>query len=148
MKIAYAATLAFNPDLSKVALIQKNRPEWLAGKWNAIGGGIEAGEIPVNAAIRELAEEAGLHVPDYRQMVPFARIDWEGASSCMMYATLLGDLAFAQTKTDERVMLWTTATLPAYQSVMAPDLCALVEMAKLAVRSPRDSIFYVQRVSR
>jgi len=147
MNIKYAATLAFSPDLRKVVLIQKKRPEWLAGKWTIIGGNIEDGEIPVTAAMRELAEESGLYVENYQRMVPFARIEWSGQSACQVYATIMSNIDFARTKTDEKVMVWTVSTLPAYQSDLSDDLCALVEMAKMAMRSPR-KVFFVQQVNR
>lgn len=35
-----------------------------AGQWNGIGGHVEAGEGIREAAVRELLEETGLHVPD------------------------------------------------------------------------------------
>lgn len=148
MKIQYVATLAFSRDLRKVALIRKNRPQWLAGKWNAIGGKIEDGEVPIIAAMRELAEEAGLGMEMPSRMIPFARIDWKDASSCMMYAAVVSNIDFARTKTDETVMVWTVSTLPAYQSDLSDDLCALVEMAKMALRNPRRNVFFVQQVSR
>jgi len=142
MKIKYAATLAFSEDLRKVALIQKNRPAFLAGRWTVIGGTVEAGEVPVNTAMRELVEEAGLYVPDYRQMVPFARVEWRGGTACQMYATILPEVNFAQTKTEERVMVWNVSTLPVYGAQLSDDLCALVEMAKMALRSPHPRPFF------
>jgi len=147
MQIKYASTLAFSEDLRKVALVKKNRPSWLAGKWNAIGGNIEHGEIPVAAAMRELAEEAGLYVDNYQRMLPFARIEWAGQAACQMYATIVPNIDFARTKTDETVMVWTVSTLPAYYCDLSDDLCALVEMARMALRSP-SKVFFVQQVSR
>jgi 8-oxo-dGTP pyrophosphatase MutT (NUDIX family) len=148
MNIKYAATLAFSEDLRKVALIQKKRPQFLAGKWTVIGGNVESGEMPVNAAMRELGEEAGLYVADYHQMAPFACIEWRGQSACQMYATVVPNVDFAQTKTDERVMVWDVATLPAYQSGLSEDLCALVELAKMALRNPHLQAFSRVQVSR
>lgn len=55
----YATTFVFD-SRGQVALIRKNRPDYLAGKWNGIGGKLEPGETHVQAAIRELKEEANL----------------------------------------------------------------------------------------
>jgi 8-oxo-dGTP diphosphatase len=41
-----------------VLLIQKRRPEWQKGRFNGIGGHIEAGEMPGEAMAREFMEEA------------------------------------------------------------------------------------------
>lgn len=49
----------FNCDLNRVLLIKKLRPEWMAGRWNGIGGKIDPGETPLKAMIREANEETG-----------------------------------------------------------------------------------------
>jgi 8-oxo-dGTP pyrophosphatase MutT (NUDIX family) len=67
-------TLAFVFDsFNNVALLLKNRPIGLAGKFNGIGGKVEPGEGIRAAALRELAEEADLeptsfnHIGTYRE---------------------------------------------------------------------------------
>lgn len=49
----------------KVALIRKKRPEWQAGKLNAIGGKVEDDESIYDAMVREFREEAGKMVVDW-----------------------------------------------------------------------------------
>lgn len=44
----------------KVLLVKKDRPKWQRGRFNLVGGKIEEGETPEQAALRELEEEAGL----------------------------------------------------------------------------------------
>lgn len=51
--------LVFNQTKDRVLLIEKRRPEWMAGKWNGIGGHIEEDETPGQAMIREAKEECG-----------------------------------------------------------------------------------------
>ena len=61
--VRYVAGLLFDDTGSRVALVRKNRPAWQAGKLNAIGGKIEAGESPGIAMMREFEEETGVHIP-------------------------------------------------------------------------------------
>lgn len=59
MTTTYVCGYAFNEDKSRVALITKNRPEFLAGKMVGIGGKVEENESPPEAMVREFEEEAG-----------------------------------------------------------------------------------------
>lgn len=63
----YVLGFLFSPDLESVALILKNRPAFLEGKLNGIGGHVEEDESPMSAVIREFEEETGLAT---------AREDW------------------------------------------------------------------------
>lgn len=45
---------------SKILLVEKDRPDWQKGRLNLVGGKIEKGETPEQAALRELQEESGL----------------------------------------------------------------------------------------
>ncbi len=60
-KIEYVVTFLFNHDSTKVWLIEKQKPDWQKGLLNGIGGKIEIGETPTDAAFRELKEEAGYY---------------------------------------------------------------------------------------
>lgn len=39
---------------------------WMPGRWNYPGGKVDPGEDPYEAALRELSEEAGFHIPRSR----------------------------------------------------------------------------------
>lgn len=57
----YVLTFLFTPDLQKVWLIEKQKPEWQKGNLNGIGGKIDdTDKSPLFAAIREIKEESGL----------------------------------------------------------------------------------------
>lgn len=43
-----------------VLLILKDKPDWQKGRLNLVGGKVEDNESPMQAAVRELKEEAGL----------------------------------------------------------------------------------------
>ncbi len=40
------------------------KARYYAGKWDMTGGGVRAGETPVEAAVRELSEELGRGIRD------------------------------------------------------------------------------------
>lgn len=58
----YVVGYAFSPDGTQVALIEKLRPEWQAGKYNGIGGKIKSGELAMHAMAREFGEETGVYI--------------------------------------------------------------------------------------
>lgn len=60
MNTSYVAGFLFDPNLTRVALVRKGKPEWQAGRLNGIGGKIEPGETALEAMRREFLEEAGL----------------------------------------------------------------------------------------
>lgn len=76
--IIYVCGFAFSPDETEVAVILKNRPTFLAGKYNGIGGKVESDEGIYEAMVREFKEEAG---------VPTEEDDW----------CVLGSMKFLET---------------------------------------------------
>ncbi len=64
----------------RTALIQKNRPEWQAGRLNGIGGHVEEDEGIWDAMEREFFEETGVRLKDWELFAymyfPGARIDF------------------------------------------------------------------------
>jgi len=65
--IEYVA--GFYGNKNHVLLVKKNKPEWMAGLWNGIGGKIEEGEPSRTAMVREWKEEVGedTHESDWEQ---------------------------------------------------------------------------------
>lgn len=56
----YVLGFFFSEDRERVLLIKKNRPEFLRGKLNGIGGHLESAESPLSAMQREFHEETGI----------------------------------------------------------------------------------------
>jgi 8-oxo-dGTP diphosphatase len=56
--LRYGASIAVFKD-GAVLLVERARAPW-RGLWSLPGGGIEAGELPGEAALRELKEETGI----------------------------------------------------------------------------------------
>lgn len=99
----YVNGFLFDPTLSQVVLIRKNKPPHQEGLLNGIGGKIEPGERPLAAMTREFKEEAGLIVPWFH----FATMTWKsrhhpkGAEMHLFRAT--GNVWAARSLTAEKV---------------------------------------------
>lgn len=59
VQVEYVVGFMFNEANDRILLIFKNRPVWMAGKLNGIGGKIEPGETAHEAMEREFREETG-----------------------------------------------------------------------------------------
>tara|TARA_Y100000766_G_C18822098_1_gene563514 strand:- start:178 stop:666 length:489 start_codon:yes stop_codon:yes gene_type:complete len=64
-KIKYVGGFYFSEDFSKVALILKNKPDFLKGQINFIGGKIEENETSKDAMKREFQEEANKEINNW-----------------------------------------------------------------------------------
>lgn len=98
-------TLAFIFDATdRVALIHKNRPANLAGKWNGIGGKIEPSDINhFVAAAREIKEEADIVIePSDLKLVGLYGGD---GYEIRVMGALIPSLDAVRTMTDEEVKL-------------------------------------------
>ena len=100
-KKAYVAGFMFSPDFENVILIQKEKPEWQKGKYNAVGGKIEDGELPQQAMAREFKEEAWIETkPD--DWKPLCRIG-DGSYIVFFFYTTNEKWRDYLTTTDEEV---------------------------------------------
>ena len=77
------ATLCYVQQDGKTLMLHriKKANDIHAGKWNGLGGKLEAGESPEQCVIREVAEESGLQIvqPRYHGLLVFADFkseDW------------------------------------------------------------------------
>lgn len=55
----YVLGLICNHTKTRILLIEKQKPDWMRGRWNGIGGKIEENETPEQAMSRECEEETG-----------------------------------------------------------------------------------------
>jgi len=124
----YVTSLVFTPDLQYVLLVEKKRgPDFILGKWTAIGGEVEPGENLLDAATRELKEEADAEIPLYLREVALLK----RGSECMLFTGLLGDDEHYAPLTDEAVELFPVDGIMAgdYHDSVADDTQVLVAMA-------------------
>lgn len=57
--------------------MRRTRPAWQAGRVNALGGKLAAGETPAEAARREVREEAGVDVAEWTEVLVWQDREYE-----------------------------------------------------------------------
>ena len=114
------ATLCFVIRAGKILLIRKKRGLG-AGKINAPGGRLEAGESARDAAIRETQEE--LHVTplylDQRGELHFQFTDGYSLHCVVFFST---DCVGEAVETDEAIPAWTPLDLIPFEEMWADDI--------------------------
>jgi 8-oxo-dGTP pyrophosphatase MutT (NUDIX family) len=93
----YALGFVKSMDNQRVLLLQKVRPDFMAGLFNGVGGHIEEGETPVAAMVRECEEEADLRIPEEEWMLLDVIGDEETFEINVFYAHAEIEKAFART---------------------------------------------------
>ena len=121
-EVQYVNGFLFSPDYSQVVLIEKQKPEWQAGKLNGVGGKIEPGEAPEQAMRREFFEETGLDVPAWQL---FCKLNWRGG--CVHFFRAIGDVNRTYTVEKEIIRKVPVEHLSVFKII--PNLLWLVPMA-------------------
>ncbi|HJZ33601.1 MAG TPA: NUDIX domain-containing protein [Hyphomicrobiaceae bacterium] len=122
----YVVGFLFNAACDRVVLMMKRRPAWQAGRWNGVGGRVEAGEDIHTAMHREAAEEIGVR-PIWLYYVnleyPEAHIAFFGSRSQPSFDQ-------ARQLTDERIYRHNMgAVLGGGLQALVPNLRFLIPMA-------------------
>ena len=120
--ISYVVGFAFDGG-GNVALIRKTRPDWQKGRFNGIGGHIEALELSHAAMVREFEEETGVAIPEWDMFARLQGEDW----SVDFYRVFEVDFTFLKTTTDEEVLVYPADQLPAE---VLPNLRWLIPLAR------------------
>jgi 8-oxo-dGTP diphosphatase len=122
----YVAGFMFSEFGTKVALIQKERPEWQKGNFNAIGGHIEEGEIPLEAMCREFVEETGVSHVSWEQFLVYRGIDYV----VYFFVTFSDDIYYLRTITDETIQVLSVYDIQTKKvSNIIPNLYWLIPLA-------------------
>lgn len=127
-----------------VLLIEKNRPDWMKGKLNGIGGKIEPGETPEDAMYREFREETGLEVGEWIRAGELFG-PW-GKVYVFKNALIYGVLRQARSTTDEVVDLISTSSLQSLARVgkvmknvpALLQLCLLTDAVKFTIEEGKE----------
>lgn len=117
---------AFDEGKEHILLIKKNRPLWQRGRYNGVGGHIRQGEKPVEAMVREFAEEAG-YVTKADQWKPLLRIIDQVHDTEVYFFHIMIDVDDCCSMTDERVAVFPTIFLDGIDTL--PNTQWLVLMA-------------------
>jgi 8-oxo-dGTP diphosphatase len=104
----YVLALLFTADAREVVLVRKTRPAWQAGRVNALGGKLHKGEGPLDAARREVREEAGVDVQRWEEFLV-----WRDPEYRLRAVRAFDDVArLARTTEDQEVLLANVSGLP------------------------------------
>ena len=104
----YVLALLFAPDRRRVVLMHRTRPAWQAGRVNALGGKLLAGEAPAAAARREVREEAGVDVDAWEEFLVWHDAQYRMHALRAVHAAALD----ARTREDQPVFLAEVDPLP------------------------------------
>lgn len=125
----YVAGLLFSPTLEYVVLIKKNKPEWMAGLWNGVGGSVEGYDPSHKYAMeREFEEETGLLITA-NQWEQFATLQTD-YGEIVWFTFKTGNWANVQTKESEIVCPQSRASILSGELPLMPNLLWLYEMAR------------------
>lgn len=104
----YVLALLFTADAREVVLVRKTRPAWQAGRVNALGGKLHNGETVLQAARREVREEAGVDVDRWEEFLV-----WNDPEYQLRAVRAFDDVArLARTAEDQDVFLADVSGLP------------------------------------
>ncbi len=104
----YVLAVLFTADGREVVLVRKTRPAWQAGRVNALGGKVHKGESLIEAARREVREEAGVAVEAWEEFLV-----WHDPEYRLRAVRAFDDMArLARTTEDQEVFLANVGGLP------------------------------------
>lgn len=131
----YVVGFAFSENFESVALIRKNRPEWQKGLLNGIGGQVDPYEGPHEAIVREVHEESGVMIEDWRH---YATLN--GKDFCVdMFACKTDQLPNMRSMTDEEIVITDTALIHVIKGDAVENLAWLVGLAIDSLHDGRPS---------
>ncbi|MBI4138450.1 MAG: NUDIX domain-containing protein [Candidatus Wildermuthbacteria bacterium] len=136
----YTLGFIFTQDLSRVLLVEKNRPEWQKGKLNAVGGKIETGEASIACVVREIFEETGLKTTE-TDWIFFGELrgkTWQVDAYVLLHQ---GDPKDAVTKTDEKIQWFSVKDIPEHALDNIPWL---IHLALDKIRHNEFKNFFIQ----
>lgn len=117
MKQKYVVGFMFDEKSFGVLLIEKQKPQWQAGKLNGVGGKIEKGENSFQAMRREFKEETGVDQFYWQNVITMSGEDWE----VVVYTCKSNSIHEAKTMEKEKVMYIPLEDLTKYDVISNLD---------------------------
>lgn len=127
----YALGFVQSMDAKRILLLLKNRPTFLAGLYNGVGGHIEDGETPLQAVHRECDEEADLRIPPEQWNAMGVITDNETFEVHVFSAK--AEISKALARTDEQLQIFDMTEV--YRLPLAPSAREILE--KMGATWPR-----------
>lgn len=127
----YVVGFMFGPSRGLVALIRKSKPAWQAGKLNGIGGGIEQGEAPVAAMVREFQEETEVatSMDQWKMFCEIGGTNDDGGQFVVYFFVTTGNLNLLKLPTEEPVEIHRLEELHSQRTDMIENLAWLLALA-------------------
>lgn len=123
--IEYVAGFAMEGD--NVALIVKNKPEWMKGRMNGIGGKVEPGELHIQAMVREFEEETG-RATQPKDWFPVAVLSDGKNFVVSFFGSWMDNIEGLESPEEEQVIVVPVDSVHAGNAV--PNLTWLIPMAQ------------------
>ncbi len=128
----YSIGFAFRNNNEEVLLIEKNRPAWMMGALNGVGGHIEEGEGSGEAMVREFLEETGVQTQekDWRLYCNVHTTQpGDDEDSVIYFFHYTPDLSIKVSQTTDEKLIWLKTTDVWTSDVVLVDLKWLIPMA-------------------
>lgn len=122
----YVLGFLFSSSMGQLVLVEKQRPEWQAGKFNGVGGKIEQGETDYQAMVREFREETGKEITTWKR---FCTLQCANAR-VYIFSAIAEDYNKVETATDEEITLWDLDYVMKPEHPIIPNVRWLIQMAR------------------
>lgn len=122
----YVLGFFFNERQQSVLVIRQDddRPNRHAGKFNGIGGHIDAGETPEQAMLREWAEETGLQPPT--SIEPYGVVEGAAFRVHLFRGQARFTAGYAHRSEEGHVTATSVSSVPTLRTLCAAGLPALI----------------------
>ena len=115
----------------RVALVRQWRYPWEASSWELPAGHLEAGELPLTAAQRELLEEAGLVAASWQQLTSLRTSASLTANSHIFLARDLSEAPMKREASEGDMVLRRLPLMAALAAAAAGDIVHAVSVSSL-----------------